>query len=111
MSGQRNSDYGIFGGVSSYLGDINPSRLLYSPSLAGGVFYRYNFNPRQALRADIVHGGLKGNDLDFNNSFQQARAASFSGTVTEVALSLNSISFPIQHRESYGTILPILQQG
>ena len=86
LSGQRQSDYGIFAGVSSYLGDINPDRLLYSPSPAGGIFYRYNLHPRQAIRTSLFIGGLKANDLDFNNDFQRARAASFSGTVGEWAL-------------------------
>jgi hypothetical protein len=86
LSGQRNSDYGIFGGVSSYLGDINPNRLFYSPLPAGGIFYRYNFNPREALRTSIFLGGLRANDLDFNNSYQRTRAASFSGMVGEWAL-------------------------
>jgi hypothetical protein len=86
LSGQRNSDYGVFAGVSSYLGDINPNRLLYSPLPAGGVFYRYNLHPRQAIRTNIFFGGIRANDLDFNNSFQKARAASFSGTVSEWAV-------------------------
>jgi hypothetical protein len=85
-AGQRNADYGIFAGVSSYLGDINPGRLMYSPLPAGGIFYRYNFHPRQALRADIFFGGLRGDDLDFNNSFQRTRAASFSGMAGELAV-------------------------
>ena len=86
LSGQRNSDYGVFAGVSSYFGDINPSRPLYAPLPAGGIFYRFNFNPREALRANLFIGGIRGNDLDFNNAFQQARAASFSGSVAEGAL-------------------------
>ena len=86
LSGQRNSDYGVMAGVTSYIGDINPGRLLYSPGLAGGIFYRYNFHPRQSIRANILHGGIKGNDLDFNNDFQIARAASFTGSVTEFAV-------------------------
>jgi len=86
LSGQRNSDFGVFAGVSSYIGDINPNRLLYSPLPAGGIFYRYNLHPRQALRTSLFIGGLQANDLDFNNGFQQARAASFSGTVGEWAL-------------------------
>jgi hypothetical protein len=85
-AGQRNADFGIFAGVSTYLGDINPNRLMYSPSPAGGIFYRYNLNPRQAVRTNVFIGRLKANDLDFNNSFQIARAASFSGTVGEWAL-------------------------
>jgi len=84
--GQRNSDYGVFLGVSSYLGDINPKMLMYSPLPAGGIFYRYNFHPRHSLRGNIFLGGLKADDLDFNNSFQKIRAASFSGITGELAL-------------------------
>jgi len=86
VTGQRNADYGVFAGVSSYLGDINPNRLMYNPLPAGGLFYRYNLNPRQALRASFIAGGLRGNDLDFDNDFQTSRAASFSGLVGELAV-------------------------
>ena len=85
-AGQRNSDFGVFAGVSSYLGDINPNRLMYSPLPAGGLFYRYNFHPRAAVRTNLFFGGLRADDLDFNNSFQTARAASFSGSVGEWSL-------------------------
>src|SRR5215469_15010236 len=83
---QQKADYGVFGGVSSYLGDINSAKILYSPSPAAGVFYRYNLNPRHSLRANLFAGRLGANDSDFNNSFQQNRGASFSGTVSEMAL-------------------------
>jgi hypothetical protein len=86
LSGQRMADYGVMGGVTSYLGDINPGRLLYSPRPAGGIFYRYNFHPRQSLRINILHGGLRGDDLDFNNDFQRTRQGIFSGSVTEFAV-------------------------
>ncbi len=99
-AGQRNSDYGIFAGVSSYMGDINPGRLLYSPRPAAGIFYRYNFHPRYSLRTNLFAGGLQGNDLDFNNSFQTARAASFSGTIGELAVQFefNFLPFTTQGR-------------
>jgi hypothetical protein len=86
LAGQRNADWGLFGGVSSYFGDINSSKVLYAPLPAGGLFYRYNFNPRQALRAGVFVGGLQGNDLDFKNAFQQTRAASFSSVVGDFTL-------------------------
>lgn len=84
-SGQRNADIGVFAGTSSYIGDINPSRLMYSPKPAAGIFYRYNLHPRQAIRTSLFIGMLEASDLDFNNSFQQTRAASFSGEVLEWA--------------------------
>jgi len=90
LSGQRSSDYGVFAGVSSYLGDINPNRLLYSPSPAGGIFYRYNFHPRQALRTSIFLGGLRASDRDFDNP----RDSSFKGFVGEWALQYEFNFFP-----------------
>jgi hypothetical protein len=98
VSGQSSADYGFFGGVSSYLGDINTNRLLYSPLPAGGVFYRYNLNPRQSIRANLLLGGLQGNDLDFNNDFQQIRQESFSGTVAEgvIQFEFNFLSYSTQ---------------
>lgn len=94
VSGQRIADVGISAGVTCYLGDINPNRLLYAPLPAGSVFYRYNFNPRQALRANVLLGGLRGNDLDFNNAFQRTRSVSFSGLVGEAALQYEFNFFP-----------------
>jgi len=94
LTGQRSADYGISLGTTSYLGDINPNRIFYSPSPAGGIFYRYNMNPREALRTSLFIGGLKANDLDFKNAFQQARGASFSGTVTEWAVQFEFNFFP-----------------
>jgi hypothetical protein len=100
LTGQRNADYGVFAGVSSYLGDINPNRLLYSPLPAGGLFYRYNLHPRHALRANFFVGGLQANDLDFNNSFQISRAASFSGFAGEFAaqFEFNFLPYTTQGR-------------
>jgi hypothetical protein len=86
VSGQRSADYGVFAGFSSYIGDINPNRFLYSPMPAAGFFYRYNLHPRQSLRANIFAGGLNASDLDFNNNYQVARAASFSGIAGEFAI-------------------------
>lgn len=83
LSAQRDSDYGVFGGVSYYMGDINPERLFYAVSPSMGVMYRYNFHPRHSIRTNLYYGRIRGNDLDFNNSFQQARGASFEATVVE----------------------------
>ncbi|MGD0756959.1 MAG: DUF6089 family protein [Bacteroidales bacterium] len=111
LSGQRNSDYGVFAGVSSYFGDINPNRPLYSPLPAGGIFYRYNFNPREALRTNLFIGGLRANDLDFNNAFQQARAASFSGTVGEWAVQFEFNFFPYSTQGKQWNFTPYFAAG
>ena len=111
LSGQRNSDYGVFAGVSSYLGDINPNRLLYSPLPAGGIFYRLNLNPRQALRTNLFIGGIRANDLDFKNAFQQARGASFSGTVGELALQFEFNFLPYSTEGKLWDFTPYFAAG
>jgi len=110
-AGQRNSDYGIFAGVSSYMGDINPGRLLYSPRPAAGIFYRYNFHPRQALRGNLFVGGLKGDDLDFSNNFQTNRAASFSGMVGELAVQFEFNFLPYTTQGKLWDFTPYFAAG
>jgi hypothetical protein len=111
LYGQRNSDYGVFAGVSSYLGDINPNRLFYSPLPAAGILYRYNFNPREALRTNIFFGGLRANDLDFNNSFQQSRAASFKENVGELALQFEFNFLPYTTEGKLWDYTPYIAAG
>lgn len=94
LHGQQNADYGIFAGVSTYFGDINPNKFMYSPLPAGGLFYRYNLHPRQSVRANIFIGGLNGSDSDFSNDFQQNRNASFSGIVGEASAQFEFNFFP-----------------
>ncbi|HOU01902.1 MAG TPA: DUF6089 family protein [Bacteroidales bacterium] len=110
-AGQPSADYGIFGGVSSYLGDINPGRLLYSPMPAGGIFYRYNLHPRQALRANLFYGGIRASDLDFNNSFQQNRNESFSGSIGEFAVQFEFNFLPYTTQGKLWDFTPYIAAG
>lgn len=111
LQGQRNSDYGVFAGVSSYFGDINKSRPMYSPLPALGIFYRYNLHPRQSLRASLFFGGSRGDDLDFNNDFQRARASSFVGTVGELAVQFEFNFLPYTTEGRRWDYTPYLAAG
>jgi Domain of unknown function (DUF6089) len=111
VSGQRSADYGIFGGVSSYLGDINTNRLFYSPLPAAGIFYRYNFHPRQALRTNIFIGGLKANGLDFKNNVFPADSASFSGAVGEWAVQFEFNFLPYSTQGKRWNYTPYIAGG
>ncbi|MFZ0281735.1 MAG: DUF6089 family protein [Bacteroidales bacterium] len=101
LSGQRSADYGFFGGVSSYLGDINTGRLFYSPLPAGGLFYRYNLHPRQSIRTNLFLGGLRANSLDFNNNSTTQFPTSFSGIVGEwtAQFEFNFLPYSTQGRK------------
>lgn len=110
-AGQRNADYGIFAGVSSYLGDINPNRLMYSPLPAGGAFYRYNFHPRHSIRGNVFIGGLRANDLDFNNEYQLNRGSSFSGMTGELALQFEFNFLPYSTQGKFWDYSPYFAAG
>ena len=51
---QRTADYGASIGAVSYLGDSLNG--LLKPGPAAQFFYRYNFNPRQAVRVNLMGG-------------------------------------------------------
>jgi hypothetical protein len=72
LSAQRKANIGIATGTASYMGDINPGRLFYSPSVYFGGIYRYNFNKRFAIRLNGFYTDLSGNINDFpdNNNYQ-----------------------------------------
>ncbi len=110
-AGQRSADYGIYGGVTSYLGDINPNRLFYRPQPAGGLFYRYNLNPRQSIRANLLMGGLKGYDSDFNNSFQIVRNDQFEGFVAEGAIQFEFNFLPYSTQGKRWNYTPYIAAG
>lgn len=111
LSAQKSSDYGVFIGASSYFGDINTSGFLRAPSTAVGLNYRYNFNPRQAVRANLYYGLLKGDDLDFDNSFQQTRAEAFTNSVFEMALQYELNFFPYATTGKWWDYTPYFATG
>ena len=88
LCAQNSSDVGIIVGANYYLGDINPNKQLYSSSPTLGFMYRYNFGSRYALRTSLGFGSLKGDDLDFDNQYQQSRAASFETELVEFSLQM-----------------------
>lgn len=85
---QHSSDVGVIAGVNYYMGDINPNKQLYSSSPVVGFMYRYNMGPRYALRTSLSFGTLKGDDLDFDNRYQQLRAASFKTELVDFSVQL-----------------------
>ncbi|MDD4425575.1 MAG: DUF6089 family protein [Mariniphaga sp.] len=55
---QKSADVGIWGGTSTYWGDIEKAPPLQTFNLNVGAFFRYNFNARIALRTSILTGSF-----------------------------------------------------
>jgi len=85
MLAQR-GEFGVIGGGSYYVGDINPGMPFSMTSPAYGILYRYNLNQRLTLRGTFWHGNLKSNDLTAGNTPE--RLWSFDASVNEISTQL-----------------------
>lgn len=55
---QPSLDIGFFGGAGTYFGDMTRTEFSKSVNPAYGAFVRYNFNPRYALRFNVLNGTI-----------------------------------------------------
>lgn len=83
-------------GGSYYIGDLNQYHHFRNSKLAFGVLYRYNINPRVALRANVTFGSVEGYDSDARNAVLKNRNLSFSSEIYEVATGVEFNYFPFQ---------------
>lgn len=73
---QKTADIGIWGGSSSYWGDIQDAPPIQTFNLNVGAYFRYNFNARVALRTMFITGNhsaegmMEGVDWDFSKIAQ-----------------------------------------
>jgi hypothetical protein len=81
---QRTGELGAFGGVSYYIGDLNPGRPFLLPKPSFGLLYRYNINHRLAIQGHYLHGKLEGNDV--KSKINLARNLNFSSPLDEAGL-------------------------
>ncbi len=86
VNSQRKADIGFFAGTSYYMGDINPSTHFYSPSLAIGPVYRYNFHKRSSVRFSGIYHRLKADPADFD-IYYPVPVAPFNASFVDLALN------------------------
>lgn len=103
--GQKGYELGVLGGVSFYVGDLNPNYSIKTPGPTLAVLGRYNFNTRTSIRLDIAAGRLIGKDNLSENPFQQARNLSFRTDYVDSSLDLEFNFFNYVHgsRNQYFT--------
>jgi len=83
------SELGITGGVSYYIGDLNPTRHYPKHThLAGGLMYRRNFDQHYALRVQALYSNLEAYDSDSPDSLQQLRNLNFRTVLFEFSTVL-----------------------
>ena len=109
--GQKNGEFGIFAGASYYKGDVNPSKHFYAPLPSMGAFYRHIASEHFAIRMGFVYGLLQGNDLDFNNSFQQNRAHAFNASFIDMGFHVEFNFLPFKAKRFERLATPFVTSG
>jgi Domain of unknown function (DUF6089) len=87
ISVAQNFEAGLFVGGASYSGDVDvrPKYILPQMRMAVGIFARYPFNSSWALKAQLTHGQLYGNEkLYATSSYRAQRGFSFKTQLTEL---------------------------
>lgn len=90
------SELGFMAGGSYYIGDLNQYDHFKDSKLALGVLYRYNINPRVAVRANVTYGNVGASDASSENSLLKNRNLSFNSEIYEVASGVEFSYFPFQ---------------
>jgi len=95
----RQHEIGLLGGISYYIGDINPFFHSRFPRPAGTFFYRFCPHYRYAFRFGFSAGMLYANDRDFSNAVQQERNLNFRSPVYECAAQaeFNFVEYRLGH--------------
>jgi len=73
---------------TNFIGDIGRTTYIHPNKLGGGLFYKYNYNPRIAIRGTLSHLPIRGNDADSSNEFRLNRNESFTNTIKEAAAGI-----------------------
>ncbi len=81
-------EVGVTLGGSNYIGDVGRTNYIYPNQVAGNVFFKYNYNPRVALKVTYSHLPIQGNDADADTDFRQNRNFNFKNIVNELAAGI-----------------------
>lgn len=98
-------EIGVFMGGSNFIGDVGSTKYLYPNHFGGGFVYKYNYNPRVAIRANYNFIGIKGDDSNSSNLYRRQRGHKFFNTINEFAIGVefNFYEYNIMERNTFYT--------
>jgi hypothetical protein len=82
------NEVGIVLGGSNYIGDLGPENYINPNEFMGGLIYKWNMNPRIAIRGTFTFAGLSSDDADSDNKARQDRGIRFTNSIKELSLGL-----------------------
>ena len=99
---------GIILGGSNYIGDIGSENYVNPNKLAFGGIYKYNLNPRIALRGTFTYFNIGDSDDNSSNSIREERGYSFSNSIKEFAVGMEFNFFEFDMSSKYDDYSPYL---
>jgi len=97
------SEIGLCGGVSFYMGDLNPKGVFIGSKVAGGLIYRYNINPRFAFKAVALFGSLQAEDAKTGTP---ERNLSFRSPLSELSAQMELNFLRLYNEKGYNFFTP-----
>ena len=96
------AEIGVLGGVSYYLGDLNPNRHFYNNKFGGSIFYRDKIrkSDRLSLRIQLSYGKVEAFDADSKSQDQINRNLSFQSKIIEFGpmIEINFLPYEVGSR-------------
>jgi hypothetical protein len=111
FSQKKVHELGVLGGVSYYMGDINPRKIFHEVEPAFGLVYRLDLNSRYALRFSGLFGSLRGSDASSDSRYQITRNHSFNIRTSEFASMFEFHFFSYKPDSKYEFITPYVAIG
>ncbi len=105
------NEIGFFVGGANYIGDVGRTNYIQPNNPGGSIIYKYNLNPRIALRASFSSFSLLGDDADSENVIRQLRGFRFTNPVNEFAVGIeyNFFEYDLSSSNKISTPYILLQ--
>ena len=71
------NEVGFIAGCVNYVGDVGRTNYIYPKNTGYSFMYKYNLNPRIAIRANFSSFTISGDDADSENKIRQERGIKF----------------------------------
>ena len=107
------NEIGFFIGGVNYVGDVGTTNYIRPNNTGGTILYKFNLNPRIAIRGNFSYFNLLGNDADSENKIRQQRGESFKNSINEFAVGIeyNFYKYDLSSRDHISTPYILLQMA
>ncbi len=92
------SEFGIHGGSSYYIGDLNPYKhFTHFPKFGAGAYWRVNLTDRHAVRFNFLYTHVEGSDAESPSEWRRNRNLHFQSEVVEMGVlwEINFFSYEV----------------